>query len=79
MLDECVTGHSAIEKTDDKKLPLFAAVLLPVLAAADQHEAAKAEVIAAVYAFNQAYADNDADRYVSDFAEDADMFWSGAM
>ena len=45
---------------------------------ADEHDAAQAELRNVVVAFNEAYADNDLELYFSHFAEDADMFWSGA-
>ena len=60
-----------------KILTLFAIAWLSVPAAADQHGAAEAELRKVVIAFNEAYADNDLERYFSHFAEDADMYWSG--
>ena len=61
-----------------KKLPvLFAAMLTSVLALADGHVEAEAELREVVIAFNRAYADNDMTRYFGRFAEDADMYWSG--
>jgi len=61
-----------------KILSLFALTLISLPAAADQHEAAEAELREAVIAFNEAYADNDVEHYFSYFAEDADMYWSGS-
>ena len=61
-----------------KILGIFLAAMISVPAAADQHDAAEAELRAVVIAFNEAYADNDLELYFSHFAEDADMYWSGA-
>lgn len=61
-----------------KWMTLIAAALVSISAVADPQGAAQAEVREAVIAFNQAYEDNDVDRYFSYFAEDADMYWAGA-
>lgn len=59
-------------------LTLIAAASIALPVVADQHSAAEAELRELVIAFNEAYADNDLDLYFSHFAEDADMYWSGA-
>ena len=61
-----------------KILTLFAAALISFSAVADQHSSLEAEVLDTVKVFNEAYADNDVERYFSYFAKDADMYWSGA-
>ena len=61
-----------------KLLTLCATALISFSAVADQHGAPEAELRKVVIAFNEAYADNDVERYFSYFAEDADMYWSGA-
>ncbi len=60
-----------------KILTLITAALISFSAVADQHGDAAAELREVVIAFNEAYADNDMERYFSYFAEDADMYWSG--
>lgn len=62
----------------NKLLILIAVTLIPLPAVADQRGAAEAELREVVVAFNEAYADNDLELYFSHFAEDADMYWSGA-
>ena len=61
-----------------KILTLCAAALTWSSAVADQHDQAAVELREVVIAFNEAYADNDLELYFSRFAEDADMYWSGA-
>jgi len=50
-------------------LTLFVAALISFPAVADQHGDAAAELREVVIAFNEAYADNDMERYFSHFAD----------
>ncbi len=59
-------------------LTLFAAALISFAAVADQHSAVEAALLDTFKAFNEAYVRNDVERYFSYFADDADMYWSGA-
>ena len=68
------TGETKMKRT----LAFLTAALVSVFAMADHHEAAEAELREAVIAFNKAYEDDDVEHYFSFFAEDADMYWSGA-
>ena len=62
----------------NKILTLFAAALMSLSTVADQHNTVESEIYDTVTSFNETYADNDVERYFSYFAEDADMYWSGA-
>ena len=61
-----------------KLLISLAAVLITIPALAEHHNSTEAEVLAAVEAFNTAYATNDVEGYFNSYADDAMLYFYGA-
>ena len=62
----------------DRILTCIAICFLSVAAAADDHSGVAAEVPDAVTAFSAAYPENRGNDYFDYYADDADVFFSGA-
>lgn len=62
----------------NKILTCLVVILISFSALAEQHSATEAEVLAAVKAFNGAYAGNDVEGYFSHYTDDAMLYFFGA-
>jgi ketosteroid isomerase-like protein len=62
----------------NKLLTCLVAVLITTPALAEHHNSTEAEVLAAVEAFNTAYATNDVEGYFNHYADDVMLYYYGA-